>query len=78
MAAAAAEVGLSVLAGKIVLCPEARNIPPPTLLVFASLACLASVKDDEEVFCTLIGVAGGDNGSEDVEVEGAEVVDVGI
>jgi len=47
--------------GKIVLCPDAWKIPPPTLPTFVCLTCLTSANDDNfEVLGKGSGVAGDD------------------
>jgi len=59
--------------GKIVLCPDAWKIPPPTFLAFVCRTCLASTNDDKdsEVFGKGPGAAGGDDnfsgGTKEVE-----------
>lgn len=62
---------LSALVGNIVFCPDERNIPPPTLLVFASRVCFACAK--EVAFGAAVGVTGG----EDTDGEGVDE-DVGV
>lgn len=63
--------------GKTVFCPDARKIPPPTLLVFPSRACLASANDDDFVTLTLTGLVGeGTAGTGLMGVEGVAEVDV--